>query len=100
MIQLADQQNADIILQDASEATPYDSDTEQETQINRMYLTFSWWLLNKGWESLSHQVNNAVLKVFETINPRADLSLAELSELIGQVQYLIDYPESSSEPQK
>lgn len=73
-----------------------DADHEQETHINRMYLTFSWWLLNKGWQSLSHQIEAAVLKVFDTINPRADLSLAELSELIGQVQYLIDYPDATS----
>lgn len=77
-------------------STDADADHEQETHINRMYLTFSWWLLNKGWQSLSLQIEAAVIKVFDTINPRADLSLAELSELIGQVQYLIDYPDATS----
>ncbi|KAF5093603.1 hypothetical protein D0Z00_003969 [Geotrichum galactomycetum] len=104
VIQLADhQQNSEITMQDASELPGLDHDNdpsakqheseEKDSHINRMYLTFSWWFLNKGWNFLSEQVNTAVVKVFDTINPRADLSLSELSELIGQVQYLIDYPE-------
>lgn len=105
VIQLAGQQTSssgEIIMQDESEEqlSADGSDQEEDAQINRMYLTFSWWLLNKGWESLSQQVESAVLQVFGTTNPRADLSLAELSDLIGQVQYLIDYPESSTSPQE
>lgn len=37
---------------------------EREAAINRMYLMFSWWLLNKGWLSLKEQVNDAVQRVF------------------------------------
>lgn len=37
---------------------------ELEAQNNRMYLTFSWWLLNKGWVSLSGQVREAVTRIF------------------------------------
>lgn len=110
VIQLADHQHStEITMQDESELPGFgheynnntnaeqfqDSHNTEDTDnhINRMYLTFSWWFLNKGWNFLSEQVNMAVVKVFDTINPRADLSLSELSELIGQVQYLIDYPE-------
>lgn len=103
VIQLAgqhDSQPGEISMHDESDGpNPHNSAQEEEAQTNRMYLTYSWWLLNKGWESLSKQIEAAVLKVFDTVNPRADLSLAELSELIGQVQYLIDFPESSQEPQ-
>lgn len=106
VVQLAghqDSNNGEITMEDSSGYLPEHvnntEEEEEEAQINRMYLTFSWWLLNKGWESLSEQVEVAVVKVFDTINPRADLSLAELSELIGQVQYLIDFPESSKESQ-
>jgi peroxin-3 len=63
---------------------------EEELKINRMYLTFSWWLLNKGWASLSERIEDAVTEVFDSINPRSDLSLAEVSELIGHVQHKID----------
>lgn len=63
----------------------------RNAQINLIYLKFSWWLLNEGWITLSDRVHDAVLNVFDHLNPRADLSIPELSELIGQVQYLIDY---------
>lgn len=65
-----------------------------DSQINKMYLRFSWWLLNEGWLTIAERVQDAVLHVFEGLNPRADLTLAEFSELIGQVQYLIDYNEA------
>lgn len=68
---------------------------EEELQINRMYLTFSWWLLNKGWVALSERIEDAVISVFDSINPRTDLSLSEFSDLIGKVQYSIDHPETN-----
>lgn len=37
---------------------------EEEARLNRMYLAFSWWLLNKGWVALSEQVKDAVIRVF------------------------------------
>lgn len=65
---------------------------EDELRINRMYLTLSWWLLNKGWVALSERIENAVIEVFEPVNPRSELSLLEFSRLIGEVQYKIDNP--------
>lgn len=72
---------------------------EHEAHINKMYLAISWWFINRGWISLSQQVGDAVRRVFGSVNPRSDLSLEKLSELIGQVQYLIDYPYGSDVPQ-
>ncbi|VVT54461.1 uncharacterized protein SAPINGB_P004087 [Magnusiomyces paraingens] len=73
-----------------------DERAEREAATNRLYLMFSWWLLNRGWLVLKEQVTTAVERVFGPINPRADLTLEKLSELIGQVQYLIDYPFDST----
>lgn len=73
---------------------PYTEVREKDVQINRMYLKFSWWLLNEGWLTVAERVQDAVVNVFEHLNPRADLSLPDLSELIGQVQYLIDYDDA------
>lgn len=58
----------------------------------------SWWFINKAWVSLSQQINDAVEHVFGLVNPRLDLTLEKVSELVGDVQYLIDYsygPEKS-----
>lgn len=64
----------------------------EELKINRMYLTFSWWLLNKGWIALSERIENAVIQVFDSVNPRQDLGLEEFSDLVGQVQFRVDHP--------
>jgi peroxin-3 len=69
---------------------------EDELRINRMYLTLSWWLLNKGWAALAERIETAVTEVFEPVNPRSELSLLEFSSLVGQVQYKIDNPVVSS----
>jgi peroxin-3 len=65
---------------------------EEEATINRMYLTFSWWLLNKGWVSLSERIHDAVASVFDEVTPRTDVTLEDLSQLIGRVQFKIDHP--------
>lgn len=54
-------------------------------------------------ESLDRKLQKHSLSIqsnLSRINPRADLTLENLSELIGQVQYLIDYPYDSNAPQK
>ncbi|ODQ63448.1 Peroxin-3 [Nadsonia fulvescens var. elongata DSM 6958] len=63
---------------------------EEELATNRMYLTFSWWLLNKGRILLKERVEKAVAKVFEPINPRTELSLLNFVELIDKVRFIIE----------
>lgn len=65
---------------------------EDELRMNRMYLTLSWWLLNKGWVALSERIEDAVTEVFEPVSLRSELSLQEFSNLVGQVQLKIDKP--------
>ncbi|KAK7952640.1 Peroxin-3 [Apiospora aurea] len=49
--------------------------------INRKYLTFSWWLLNKGWEELGRRVEEAVRDVFGHLSPRDLLSYDTFTQL-------------------
>ena len=106
VIQLADhQQNSEITMQDASELPGLDHEhdnipsTEQheseskDSHINRMYLTFSWWFLNKGWNFLSEQVHTAVVKVLIQSTRVQTYLCRSYRNCIGQVQFLIDYPE-------
>ncbi|CAN6604755.1 peroxisomal biogenesis factor 3 [Trichomonascus vanleenenianus] len=89
--------DAEITLEDYSEESLFGGDVskialeEEEMRINRMFLTFSWWLLNKGWVSLSERIQDAVIAVFDQINPRTDMTLTEFSELIGKVQFSVDH---------
>lgn len=59
-------------------------------ETNRRYLTFSWWLLHRGWEDLMEKVRTAVIEVFGPLNPREDITLAKLSDLTLQVRKKVE----------
>ena len=55
-------------------------------ETNRNYLTFSWWLLHKGWREIMMSVEMAVKEVFGSLNPREDVSLHGMSGMILDVR--------------
>lgn len=71
-----------------------DDNTEQaygnDFDTNRKYLTFSWWLLNKGWVDIMQRVEQAVRTVFGTLNPRDLLSFDRFAELTVEVRKLVE----------
>ncbi|KAJ6787643.1 hypothetical protein PWT90_06629 [Aphanocladium album] len=71
-----------------------DDNTDQaygtDFDTNRKYLTFSWWLLNKGWVDIMKTVDSAVRSVFGTLNPRDLISFDRLSDLIIEVRRQIE----------
>lgn len=64
----------------------YGSDFE----VNRKYLTFSWWLLNRGWVDIMQRVEAAVREVFGDLSPRDTLTLETFSTLTSQVRRLVE----------
>ncbi|KAG5969970.1 hypothetical protein E4U56_008013 [Claviceps arundinis] len=66
---------------------------------NRKYLTFSWWLLNKGWAQIMHRVESAVRTVFGSLSPRDLVSFDRFTELTMQVRKLVE-GSSTDERQK
>lgn len=59
-------------------------------EINRQFLTFSWWLLHKGWAAIMEKVDSAVKEVFGSIKPSAQLSLEDLSGHILQIRRKVE----------
>ena len=59
-------------------------------ETNRKFLTFSWWLLHRGWRELMLQIEEAVKEVFGPLNPREDIQLDRLSALILDVRRKIE----------
>ncbi|KAL1853779.1 peroxin [Paecilomyces lecythidis] len=59
-------------------------------ETNRRYLTFSWWLLHRGWKDLMEKVHAAVKETFGPVNPREDITIGKLSELTLQVRKKIE----------
>ena len=61
-----------------------------EFETNRKYLTFSWWLLHRGWGDIMAKVEAAVKEVFGAIKPTEDLPLTKLSSLILDVRRRVE----------
>ncbi|MCJ1394689.1 peroxin [Xylographa bjoerkii] len=73
----------------------HDDDRAEQTygndfQTNRKFLTFSWWLLHRGWRDIMKKVEAAVKEVFGPLNPREDVSLERLSSLIVEVRKKVE----------
>lgn len=81
--------HATISLENNDDDNPqpsYGSDFE----TNRKYLTFSWWLLNRGWADVMQRVESAVRKTFGHLSPRDTLTFETFSTLTAQCRQLIE----------
>jgi len=59
-------------------------------ETNRKFLTFSWWLLHRGWREIMQKVEAAVKDIFGPLNPREDIQLDRLSALILDVRRKVE----------
>ena len=59
-------------------------------EANRKFLTFSWWLLHRGWKELLENVESAVQEVFGPCKPNENVSLEKMSELILDVRRKVE----------
>lgn len=59
-------------------------------EVNRKYLTFSWWLLNRGWVDVMQRVEAAVRQVFGHLSPRDTVTLGTFSKLTRDVRDLVE----------
>ncbi|KAL2171057.1 hypothetical protein VTG60DRAFT_3905 [Thermothelomyces hinnuleus] len=66
-------------------------------EVNRKYLTFSWWLLNRGWVDMMHRVEAAVRQVFGHLSPRDTVSLHTFSKLTHDVRSIVEGSGPSTE---
>ncbi|MCJ1426871.1 peroxin [Sticta canariensis] len=59
-------------------------------ETNRKFLTFSWWLLHRGWRDIKEKAEAAVRDIFGPLNPREDIPLERLSSLILDVRRRVE----------
>ncbi|KAK3997299.1 putative PEX3 peroxisomal biogenesis factor 3 [Cladorrhinum sp. PSN332] len=64
----------------------YGSDFE----VNRRYLTFSWWLINRGWVDVMQRVETSVRQVFGHLSPRDTVTLDTFGRLTAEVRRLVE----------
>ncbi|KAH6636168.1 Peroxin-3 [Chaetomium tenue] len=58
--------------------------------VNRRYLAFSWWLLNRGCVDVMQRVEGAVRKVYGHLSPRDTVTLDTFAKLSHDVRRLIE----------
>ncbi|KAI1331180.1 Peroxin-3 [Xylariaceae sp. FL0255] len=80
-----------------------DDDNSEEAlgsdfETNRKYLTFSWWLLNRGWTDVAEKVETAVREVFGHLSPRDLLSFDTFSQLVLELRKKIEGRPESDRP--
>lgn len=71
---------------DGSASTNFGNDFE----TNRRYLTFSWYLLHKGYVQIMAKVRAAVEEVFGSISPNEGITAARLSDLVLAVRKRVE----------
>ena len=59
-------------------------------ETNRRYLTFSWFLLHRGFGEIRSKIRDAVTEVFGTISPTEAVTASRLSELTLAVRKKIE----------
>jgi peroxin-3 len=49
----------------STETEIFDQDEEEDkAEAERLFLTYSWWLLHEGWQEVAERVDAAVERVF------------------------------------
>lgn len=74
-----------------------EQDYGNDFETNRKYLTFSWWLLHRGWVDIKNKVEEAVKQVFGSYTPRDELSFEKLAELTLEIRKRV---EGATEPER
>lgn len=64
---------------------------EEKDLPEQAFLSFTWWLLNRGWVKLNDLISESVDSVFNEVNLRQELTVDEFANLIFEVQKSIDY---------
>ena len=66
------------------------ADAEENNKTNQAYLTFSWWLLHRGYALLGARVEEAVKAEFTDINPRDSITLSSFRRKCAGVRERVE----------
>lgn len=83
------EESSGISLENRDDDNP-DQDYGNDFETNRKYLTFSWWLLHRGWNDVMQKVEQATKEAFGPLKPSDSITFARLSELILEVRKKVE----------
>jgi peroxin-3 len=82
--------NQGIKMIDLESSEDNNNDPDNKDLPEQAFLSFTWWLLNRGSMKLKGIVNDCVEGVFDEINLRDELNIEQFGNLIFEVQKSID----------
>ncbi|BFZ57308.1 peroxin [Savitreella phatthalungensis] len=62
-----------------------------DSPLNRQYMTYVWYLLNRGWVPLVARVRSAVEQVFGRLEVREEVTLAQIRLLTSRVRSIVEF---------
>ncbi|KDN45615.1 Peroxin-3-domain-containing protein [Tilletiaria anomala UBC 951] len=68
-------------------------------ETERIYLTFSWWFLHRGWNLVAQRVRVAVEETFGNVGLKTQLSWTEFHQLLSSARRKIEYEVLGEEQQ-
>ncbi|WWC68479.1 uncharacterized protein I206_102408 [Kwoniella pini CBS 10737] len=63
---------------------------EIKEEAERLFLTYSWWFLNKGWKSVAERVEESVEKIFANMPLKKELSVEDWEMKLKEVRAEIE----------
>ncbi|GAA5902772.1 hypothetical protein JCM8208_007060 [Rhodotorula glutinis] len=70
----------------------------ERKDLERKYLTFSWWLLHEGWKVVRERVEQAVEAVVGPMSLKAPLVYGELGAMFGEIRRRIELDAATGKP--
>ncbi|ODQ50351.1 Peroxin-3 [Saitoella complicata NRRL Y-17804] len=67
-----------------------EEDGDERTDLERDYLSFSWWLIHNGWKGLSAKVKTAVEELIGGMSLKEELSLAQFDLIISRIRAIVE----------
>ncbi|ODV64890.1 Peroxin-3 [Hyphopichia burtonii NRRL Y-1933] len=61
------------------------NDQYNDYLIEQAYLSLSWWLLNNGWIKLSDNIESLIIKKFENLNAKSQLSISQFELILNEI---------------
>jgi peroxin-3 len=53
---------------------------QEQAEAERMYLTYSWWILHEGWKGVKEKVDEEVDRVFGSYVPKTMLGVVQMGQ--------------------
>jgi len=62
----------------------------ERAEAERLFLTYSWWLLHEGWRGIGERVHEAVERVFSSVPLKREISVDEWTICIAEIRAAVE----------